>query len=224
MLLDLDLPDIHGVDLARQIRAAGNRTPIVVLTGYPAPTSAFEAGQLGLSSYLEKPIDPKILHERLVSATKKSTDHIAIRNEISIPVEGSARDRIGAVVVRGAFAQSDLPTLDRWGEHAGVAGSTLKGWCATVKIAPRKALLFTRVLRAVIIQQTTGRAIVDSLEILDRRTLRRVFLLAGLQSSEDGVVAISVKDLLDRQHLIIDRALITRISGLLIASGFKLAG
>jgi CheY-like chemotaxis protein len=212
VLLDLDLPDMSGIAIAKQLRAKGNTTPVVVLTAYPAPTSAFEAGQLKLSFYLEKPIDPQKLYDRLQSAIVGSIGETTTRRHAFPPIAGHVRDRISALIVRGVLAEVDLPTTAKWGTHVGVAEGTLRGWCATAEISPKRALLFTRILRALNIHRTSGKPILESLEIADKRTIRKVLFLAGLAPSEGGVAAVSVNEFLATQRLVTDEAILASVA------------
>lgn len=55
MILDLHLPDVNGVDVIRTLRAAGNSTPILVMTGYERRRArvVLEAGANGFLSKVE---------------------------------------------------------------------------------------------------------------------------------------------------------------------------
>ena len=56
-LVDLRLPDGHGLDLVRELHAIDQTTRIVVLTGYGAIATAVQSLKLGASNYLTKPVD-----------------------------------------------------------------------------------------------------------------------------------------------------------------------
>lgn len=56
-VVDLRLPDGHGLDIVRELHAIDETTRIVVLTGYGAIATAVESLKLGASDYLTKPID-----------------------------------------------------------------------------------------------------------------------------------------------------------------------
>ena len=55
-LLDLDLPGIDGLALARQLRAQGWRRPIVALTARADSGAEPRARQAGFDAFLRKPI------------------------------------------------------------------------------------------------------------------------------------------------------------------------
>ncbi|MCB9684810.1 MAG: sigma-54-dependent Fis family transcriptional regulator [Alphaproteobacteria bacterium] len=55
-IVDLQLPDTHGLDLIRRIAAVRPSTECIVLTGYGSASVAEEARLAGASDYFEKPI------------------------------------------------------------------------------------------------------------------------------------------------------------------------
>ena len=67
VLLDLGLPDGPGLDVARELRkhAATRDTPIIALTGRVGADEKEECLRAGCTSYLTKPIDPKVLMVRI---------------------------------------------------------------------------------------------------------------------------------------------------------------
>ncbi len=57
-LIDLDLPDLDGCEVARRIRAEGARatTRLIAVSGYAAQQDRERAQQAGFDEYLTKPI------------------------------------------------------------------------------------------------------------------------------------------------------------------------
>ncbi len=60
-VVDLRLPDGHGLDIVRGLHALDEMTRIIVLTGYGAIATAVESLKLGAADYLTKPIDAEQL-------------------------------------------------------------------------------------------------------------------------------------------------------------------
>src|SRR5713226_2929745 len=56
-MVDLRMPDVNGLDLLRQIRAAVPSCEVILMTAYAAVDSAVEAIKLGAREYLIKPFD-----------------------------------------------------------------------------------------------------------------------------------------------------------------------
>jgi YesN/AraC family two-component response regulator len=67
MLAELRLPDMTGLELLRELRAADHLMPVVMMTANGSTASAVEAMKLGASDYLEKPIDVDHLLAMVVS-------------------------------------------------------------------------------------------------------------------------------------------------------------
>src|SRR6266699_1322846 len=56
VLLDVSLPDGDGVALLQRLRASGNDTPIVMMSGHATVDAAVRATRLGAIDFLEKPL------------------------------------------------------------------------------------------------------------------------------------------------------------------------
>ena len=55
VVLDLGLPDMDGLDVAREIRAAGNRVPILILTARTDEVDMVVGLDAGADDYVTKP-------------------------------------------------------------------------------------------------------------------------------------------------------------------------
>ncbi len=55
-ILDIDMPDMNGYELAQKIRASGQTAPIIFLTGNPTRESVEKALRLGATDFIAKPI------------------------------------------------------------------------------------------------------------------------------------------------------------------------
>jgi DNA-binding NtrC family response regulator len=56
VLLDVSLPDGDGVSLLERLRAGGNDTPVVMMSGHATIDAAVRATRLGALDFLEKPL------------------------------------------------------------------------------------------------------------------------------------------------------------------------
>jgi two-component system nitrogen regulation response regulator NtrX len=56
VLLDVWLPGIDGIETLRQLRAAGQRVPVVAISGHASPELAVRAVREGAFDFLEKPL------------------------------------------------------------------------------------------------------------------------------------------------------------------------
>jgi GAF domain-containing protein/CheY-like chemotaxis protein len=57
VMLDLDLPDMSGMDVMRAMLAAESRPDVVIITGNATLSSAIDAVELGAAAYVTKPLD-----------------------------------------------------------------------------------------------------------------------------------------------------------------------
>jgi two-component system response regulator MprA len=65
LVLDLQLPDIDGLEVCRRIRRSGDTTPILMLTARNAVNDRVEGLDVGADDYLVKPFDLAELLARL---------------------------------------------------------------------------------------------------------------------------------------------------------------
>jgi YesN/AraC family two-component response regulator len=72
MLLDLQLPDLTGLDLLRRLSNDGYRIPTILMTGHGSEQVAAEAFRLGVHDYLSKPLDETLLTEAITRSLSES--------------------------------------------------------------------------------------------------------------------------------------------------------
>jgi diguanylate cyclase (GGDEF)-like protein/PAS domain S-box-containing protein len=72
MLLDLQLPDLTGLDLLRRLAKDGYRLPTILMTGHGSEQVAAEAFRLGVHDYLSKPLDETLLTEAITRSLSES--------------------------------------------------------------------------------------------------------------------------------------------------------
>jgi two-component system, OmpR family, response regulator VanR len=77
MIIDLKMPRLNGIDLAKRIRETDNRTQIVILTAYTEPEYMIEAVELNIARYLVKPISKATL----LPAIEKCVDALTIEKK-----------------------------------------------------------------------------------------------------------------------------------------------
>jgi DNA-binding NtrC family response regulator len=73
VLLDMDMPDVSGMDILRSMRMKGDDTPVVVVTGVSDVDLAVRAMKLGAFDYLTKPVEEQHLLEVLENAIEHRT-------------------------------------------------------------------------------------------------------------------------------------------------------
>jgi DNA-binding response OmpR family regulator len=99
MVLDLGLPSVDGLDVAREVRRAST-TPIIMLTARGEESDRIVGLELGADDYLVKPFSPKELVARVRAVLRRTGG------------------TVGAEVLRASDVEVDLPKM-----RAKVAGS-----------------------------------------------------------------------------------------------------
>jgi len=103
ILLDMDMPNVSGIDILTDMRRRGIGTPVVVLTGVSDVDLAVRAMKLGAFDYLTKPAD----EEKLLGVIDQAIEHRALHKTIEdLPKKLSMED-----LEHGA-AFAEFPTQD----------------------------------------------------------------------------------------------------------------
>lgn len=76
VLLDLMLPDGSGLDLCRELRAAGSEVPIIAVTARDAVEQRVEGLDAGVDDYLVKPFSVAELLARMRSVLRRSQSRV----------------------------------------------------------------------------------------------------------------------------------------------------
>jgi DNA-binding NtrC family response regulator len=82
---DLNMPEVSGMDLLKQIKAVSSETEVIIVSGYGTIETAIEAMKLGSYDFLEKPIHFdrfKILIDRIIEKQKLKEENQLIRNRL----------------------------------------------------------------------------------------------------------------------------------------------
>ena len=110
VLLDVKLPDAHGLDLLPQIKKTWPETEVIVLSGHGTVTMAVEAGRLGAYNFLTKPFEnEKLLADVKCAVEKKqqSEENTTLRRALET-MSGTA-----SPIFRSAAMQDVVRTVER---------------------------------------------------------------------------------------------------------------
>ena len=66
VMLDIKMPEMSGTEVLRQIRKAGIKTPVIVMTAYCTIKNAVETTNLGAVCYLQKPFTTDKMQKILI--------------------------------------------------------------------------------------------------------------------------------------------------------------
>jgi FixJ family two-component response regulator len=70
LIADVQMPAMTGIELYRQLMAAGHAIPTILVTAYPNDSDRDQALNDGVVCYLRKPVDEERLKECLRAALK----------------------------------------------------------------------------------------------------------------------------------------------------------
>ncbi len=72
IVLDLMMPGDDGLSICRRLRAAGDTTPILMLTARGDPIDRIVGLETGMDDYLSKPFEPRELVARLSAVLRRT--------------------------------------------------------------------------------------------------------------------------------------------------------
>lgn len=70
VLSDIQMPGMNGIEMCRKIRVHDKRTPLVLITAYNDRSYLMEAIESGITTYIQKPLNPELLLEKLEIISK----------------------------------------------------------------------------------------------------------------------------------------------------------
>ncbi len=70
IIMDIQMPDMDGIEATQKIRESGNQIPIVVMTAGVTSTELDTAMSAGANDFIPKPFEPGILIQKLAKAVK----------------------------------------------------------------------------------------------------------------------------------------------------------
>jgi len=81
IILDIDMPDINGIDLLKifKNRPMTSFIPVIMLTGKSAPSSQVNGLVSGADDYVTKPFDLNVLYARVISVLRRSLQQTRLK-------------------------------------------------------------------------------------------------------------------------------------------------
>jgi FixJ family two-component response regulator len=95
LILDMDLPDLCGLDVQRLIRVERIETPIIFVTGYNDVSTTVQAMKAGAVEFLSKPFNEDALLIAVEQALERSRAMLALSSEVRV-----LRDRYSSLSPR----------------------------------------------------------------------------------------------------------------------------
>jgi len=113
IVLDVMLPGANGLQVAKRLRASGNRTPILMLTARDSVPDVVRGLDAGADDYLTKPFSFEVLAARLRVIDRRKT----METSAVLQVSDLTLDREAHEVRRGKRAVTLSPTEFAMLEH-----------------------------------------------------------------------------------------------------------
>jgi response regulator of citrate/malate metabolism len=153
VLLDMNLPDLHGLDIARRMRSAGILADIIAITAVREVAIVRSAVAIGVVQYLIKPFTYATFADKL-------TSYRLFREQLAAPAAGAGRAGASQSDVDQAFASlrapSELPL------PKGLSGPTLDSVKEYLK-QQASAVSATEVMTALGMSRVTARRYLEYL-------------------------------------------------------------
>jgi CheY-like chemotaxis protein len=223
IVAELRLPDISGLEVLRRTRRAGRKLPFIILAGPGSTKDAVTAMQLGASDFLDKPIsadDLVHIFERSFRTIDDGTWSETLQDDPS-DFEGHAAARWARALISVIGSPKDPRTVTGWSRCAAASPGTLRNWCRTAGISPRRSLVLGRLLRVVLLSKGGRHKPEDLLDVVDLRTLCGLLRLAGFGGGQ-GLPG-DIKTFLERQTLVRDPDALREIKRALESNVFSRA-
>lgn len=97
VLTDLRLPDGDGIEVLHWIKERKKGIPVIIMTSYGEVNTAVSAMKLGAEDFLEKPVNPSLLKEKIEQALSKPANTTP-----SVPVSNKKNDAVKKGMIIGS--------------------------------------------------------------------------------------------------------------------------
>jgi CheY-like chemotaxis protein len=88
VLLDINLPDLDGWQVAEALRSDGSESYVVAMTAANVPTYVARSARAGCDRHLVKPVDPADIERAIASAEARRAGHCPRRRAPAGVVRG----------------------------------------------------------------------------------------------------------------------------------------
>lgn len=152
IVLDLMLPGISGQDIARKLRSAQNRVPILVLTARDTVGDTVTTLDLGVDDYLTKPFAVAEFMARLRAVARRGPAQHGVRLEVSDVILDTASGEVTQsgrpvsltrtefllldyLMRRAGHVLSRSSLIERvWGLEGGIEANTLEAFIRNLRM------------------------------------------------------------------------------------------
>lgn len=99
VITDLNMPEMNGIELLKQIREQNSNTKVIILTGFPDQQNAIDAVNFGARAFLQKPINLSDLSAVVEKIESETAEEIGekIRSETDAKERSRLRVSVSAL-------------------------------------------------------------------------------------------------------------------------------
>lgn len=216
VLLDLSLPDIHGLEVLRNLRERGDFVPVVIMTGAASVRAAVEATKLGALDFLEKPVRLETLAHSIEQMLALAYPGPGIRVDDhegpvgSRPYTWHATELVARDLVAVVCAPADSPTVPHWAELLGVSTPVVRARCDLARVRPKACLDLGRIVRAKVLLLDCDLPLSEICACRDKRSIAALLARGGITGADLSDLRLS--RLLTQQRFVRHEALIEAFS------------
>lgn len=81
IILDINLPDLSGFDLIKQIKLINSNIPVIILSACDLDSDILHGFNLGAEDYVTKPFNIEILHKKINVILKRNTKNTFYKDD-----------------------------------------------------------------------------------------------------------------------------------------------
>ena len=107
LLLDLELPDMSGIDILKRVQEDGTDIPIVLMTAYGSESIAVEAFRLGAKDYIIKPFTT----DQVIEVLERTLIETRLRRE-TVELTERLQRRVEQLTILSAVGKSVVSLMD----------------------------------------------------------------------------------------------------------------
>jgi two-component system nitrogen regulation response regulator GlnG len=120
VLLDLRLPEIHGLDILKELKKENPTVSVVIMTGYSSTESVIESMKQGAEEYIVKPFQLEKLEEIIKQVLKRKDSYLNLKaplikridsDETRGRIIGQSPEIVEIAKLIGQVAGTDAPVL-----------------------------------------------------------------------------------------------------------------
>ena len=115
ILSDLRLPDHDGIELLRWLTEKGYHIPFFMMTSYANIPTAVQAMKLGATDYIEKPVNPDILLQKISEVEERrgkvmnNVMNTPVDNPVDNPIENPVNNSVNKQVSKQMSKRKNSP-------------------------------------------------------------------------------------------------------------------